>query len=657
MKSSIIHFLLLMLMLTIGKSLHGKDLLLGNNQLESLKLAPYMSILKEGLAGENPSFYLENKELFSSSAVKDPLPSDQVYWFRTDLKTSPALKFRFYAIQFQFLTNVDLYIYKKEKLIAHKKAGAFIQLNEIDSLDSRFQFNLELDPNSEYTLLFRVHHKKEFRPILNFVLENVHYSTQLHEPKGLLNAFLFGAVMILMVYIALSWLVTRYRSYIWIFIFLLSIEFYVLTLQYEFTDLLFGNNPKLAWALGLVFLRMGTISFYFFMFEFLQLKKLSNRLYNIACLIIVIVGILMFVSFIDSYYISKYYQIGNFNYAMGLVNTAFLIVTFTLIWKKIDAAQKLLVLGILWFAIGLFVLILGVFLIQETMLAIVPAIAQITIIFICVGFLVGIRLRLKKMEEERVILLEENNRIQKIHTQEIENKVIERTSELMEANRELHLKQEELLEKNDYIGTLIDELNHRVKNNLQLLYGLSSLQPIGKDQKSNPEPAAIKEMRGRIKAMMLVNHLLTSNKGEALQLNDLFTESTTYLQQLYDPKFFVDISLELPQHCWIPAKISLPLSLIFTEIMTNTFKYAFPPNFTGQPKINIICKENEGLLTFQFTDNGVGSDHTSNGNSLGISLIKDLCRQIKGKLRISTNQGFQYNIQFPLKHGYSSTHH
>ena len=657
MKSRILNVFLLIVYFSIGHVLLAKELPLGNSQLESLKLAPYMSLLKEELAGENPIFYFENAELFSTQELTDHLPSDQIYWLRSEIKTAKDLKFRFYAIQFQFLTNVDLYIYKNDKLIAHKKAGAFVELNEIDPLDSRFQFNFELDPNSNYTLLFRVHHKKEFSPILNFVIENVHYNSQLHEPKGLLNAFLFGAVVILMVYIALSWLVTRYRSYIWIFIFLLSIEFYVLTLQHEFTDILFGNNPKLAWALGLVFLRMGTISFYFFMFEFLQLKKISKRLYNIACLIIVIVGILMFVSFIDSYYISKYYQIGNFNYAMGLVNTAFLIITFSLIWKKIDAAQKLLVLGILWFAIGLFVLIIGVFLIQENMLALVPAVAQITIILICVGFLVGIRLRLKKMEEERIVLLEENNRIQKIHTLEIENKVIERTSELMEVNRELQLKQEELLEKNDYIGTLIDEINHRVKNNLQLLYGLSSLQPIGKDQKLHPEPAAIKEMRGRIKAMMLVNHLLTSNKGEALQLMDLISESTTYLQQLYDPRFKVNIRLELPSKCWIPAKISLPLSLIFTEIMTNSFKYAFPESFEDKPKITIKCTENEGILNFQFKDNGVGTEQVSNGHSIGLSLITDLCRQIKGKLSIQTKGGFQYDIQFPIKHGYSSTNY
>ena len=106
----------------------------------------------------------------------------------------------------------------------------------------------------------------------------------------------------------------------------------------------------------------------------------------------------------------------------------------------------------------------------------------------------------------------------------------ERTEELAISNKRL-LKQKQLLaERNGKIEILINELNHRVKNNLQLLYSLLSLQlPIVKDGASRE---ILKGNIGKIRAMMLVNQkLFNFEQGRGVGLCEFICELAAHLQQ------------------------------------------------------------------------------------------------------------------------------
>ncbi|UZJ65426.1 sensor histidine kinase [Sphingobacterium sp. KU25419] len=209
---------------------------------------------------------------------------------------------------------------------------------------------------------------------------------------------------------------------------------------------------------------------------------------------------------------------------------------------------------------------------DEKSLLYIPAVIQLFVLSITIIFLIAIRLRIRKQELE--------------YHKSIETRVTERTAELHLANNVLNEQQLELLEKNKYIETLIDELNHRVKNNLQLLYSLGSLYRKGDKNRLTSNPA-IEEMQSRIHTMILVNQLLVYNEGHKLKLDQLVVETISYLQLLYDPQKKIEIDLYCVPDYWIATHISTSLGLILTELMTNTYKYAFPDDVDIKSKITL----------------------------------------------------------------------
>src|SRR6202000_1199000 len=103
------------------------------------------------------------------------------------------------------------------------------------------------------------------------------------------------------------------------------------------------------------------------------------------------------------------------------------------------------------------------------------------------------------------------------------------------SNRRMLKQKQMLAERNTKIQTLINELNHRVKNNLQLLYSLLSLQlPIVRDDASRE---ILKGNIGKIRAMMLVNQKLFSFEKEgSISLCEFISELAAHLQKIYDSK-------------------------------------------------------------------------------------------------------------------------
>lgn len=245
--------------------------------------------------------------------------------------------------------------------------------------------------------------------------------------------------------------------------------------------------------------------------------------------------------------------------------------------------------------------------------------------------LIGIRLRLRKSELE--------------HNKWIEFVVHERTIELRNASHELSDKQVQLLQKNKYIETLIDEVNHRVKNNLQLLYSLSSMHKTVENKGIDHNNVG-QTMQDRIHAMMLVNQLLIYNQNSQLRLNILVIETVNYLRQMYDPEDRVHIELDVMQDWLISTNTSIPLALIITELITNSYKYAFPQPVTTQPTISLCIHKRDTKTYMKYTDNGIGISNLNEKASFGIKLIKDLTRQIKGTAAIQHHEGFLYLFEF-----------
>lgn len=647
----LIYYLCLLNCLLFSKEVIAKaqPLELSNqNKDELIFLREYYQVAKADTDVSDAQYYYSTDFIFKPfSAIKE-LEAGAVYWVKMPLVTAANLRDNRYVLSFSNLTFVDLYLYEGSELLTHKKNGAFRPRSQIFSDDKRFQFSLDLEPSKEYTLLFRVEHIKGYTPYIDFYLENWSVHGKLTKDTELSDAFLLGAVIALLIYIALSWIVTRFRPYIWIFCFLLSLGLYSYALHPEFIDYFFPEDPKLGWALLPSLQRLGTISFYLLMIDFLNLKKLSISAYKGAIIIMSMVAFLSAISFIYSYHTGNFRQTNVLTFAMGVINISFLTITFIRLWPKIDKTQKFLVFGIVLFVVGILVLIFGALLFKERLLLFIPMITLLSISVITILFLIGIRLKLRMIEEEQIELLEDNNRMQKEYNESIEQKVMDRTAELLEANLILEDQRIELLEKNQFIETLIDEVNHRVKNNLQLLYSLSSMSSMEKE-----EAPAMLSMRDRIRAMMLVNQLLLEHKGEEIDLEELVLESARKLQYVYDPGNLIHVHCQVEPNCCVQPKVSLPLGIILTELITNSYKYAFLNGKQKDPTIFLHFWKAGEILHFVYEDNAIDVSVDRASGSLGISLIKDLVRQVKGTIVLNLENRFCYEFKFPLNYGFT----
>lgn len=591
-------------------------------------------IAQEQLNEDSPLFYYHNKSIFKNPQVKPgKYEAKGIYWLRINIPASRDLKRKTYVLSFNNLTYVDLTLIDDRTSLAieNRKSGLFRPLKEINPGDDRNHFTLELDVTKTYTCLLKIEHIKGYSPQLDFYIEDQLNYLKRQQKESNIYAFLEGAIIVLLLYIALAWLVSRYRPYIWIFTFLMALGLYSFALQKDFIDLFFAENPRLGWTIGPLFYRLGTISFYLLLLDFLNLKKLSPLFYKLALIICLLVVSFAVFSFIYCYTTSNYYLSNRINFILGAIHIVYLSTLFIYLWKKVDEPQRFLAYGTTCFSLGIGLIVILLIKMDEKSLLYIPAVIQLFVLSITIIFLIAIRLRIRKQELE--------------YHKSIEIRVEERTAELHMANTALSKQQSELLEKNTYIETLIDELNHRVKNNLQLLYSLGSLYQKG-DKNSVTSNPAIQEMQSRIHTMMLVNQLLVHNKGNKLKLDQLVMETISYLQMLYDPKQRIAIDLYCVLDYWIPTHISTSLGLIITELLTNAYKYAFPTERQESPTITLEITQSTDKLSIVFWDNGVGSDTLVADSSLGIALIRDLARQIKGEISIDPKNGYHYHFEF-----------
>lgn len=623
--------ILLLFQLGIGVSCSASSNI--NIQPNSFGWKPKMLITAEYPNQTEPRYYYDNEYLFHQPASNaTQYNSKQTYWLRAPIQTRKGRRTQTYILSFEHLTYVDLTLINEDgKIITQKKSGIFRSFEQIDSQDGRNYFIIDLQQNKTYTLLLRVKHIKGYRPTFDFYLTNqVDYLKSIQH-RSLIHALMEGAIIILLLYISLAWIVSRYKPYIWIFGFLLGIGLYSFALQPLFIDIFFPHNPQLGWSITPLFRRLGTISFYILLIDFLQLRKMSPFFYRIAVVSIILFTSIAIFIFIYNYHYANYDRSNRINFAIGIFHIIYLSSLFITLWRKIDKINRFLPFGTIIFILGLIMILYSAIVFQENSLKYIPLITQIFVLFITTFLLVGIRLKIKNTELN--------------YSRSIEQKVQERTIELNEANQALHQQQSELLDKNKYIETLIDELNHRVKNNLQLLYSLGSLHK----QKNNLDTLSnrpIQAMQARIHAMMLVNQLLVHNQESKLKLNILVQESIDYLRKMYDPEATIKINLHLQADRWISTKASIPLALIMTELITNSYKHAFPLDFAVCPMISLFIYSDEANIFMEVKDNGVGTENEAISSSSGISLVKDLTRQIKGKISISHTQGFHYLFEF-----------
>lgn len=594
-----------------------------------------VSVLDIKLAKEKSAYtaryFYQHPELFTSleQVRKQINDTRDAFWIKETIRLAPDAKLGKYILAFSHLTDVQLTIFDhKGQFLLQRKSGLFCKERDITLGDASNFFKLDLAPGRQYTLLLRVQHSKGYTPILNFnFYDEVAYLQKSHQ-TAITHALLEGAILAFLLYIVLAYLISRYRPYIWLFTFLFFIGGYSLLLQPSILSLLFPQHPQLGASLISLLSRLGGISFYLLTIDFLNLKHLDQLYYRLSKYVIFSLCAIAIFTLVNNYYFTNYNYSNYITIVFGLIHIVYFSSLYRFIWKKIDQQQRFLAYGTVFFVTGLGAMVYSGFRLEEQAIAYLSILTQLFALAITMLLLLGIRLKIKKTEQEQQRF--------------IKNLVRERTFKLEKANQKLSDQQNLLMQKNNYIQALIEELNHRVKNNFQLLYSLGSLY-LGK---VGQRDHVLQVMQDRIHAMLTVNQLLLPDQREKLQLYSLFSENINYLQQIYDPKHHVNIKIEMDTNCAISTELAIPMALILTELLTNSYKYAFPSSHLVNPECTIRLQRNSKKAILQIADNGIGRAKVDANSSFGISLVKDLCRQLKGDMQFSTNQGFNYLFEF-----------
>jgi len=211
-------------------------------------------------------------------------------------------------------------------------------------------------------------------------------------------------------------------------------------------------------------------------------------------------------------------------------------------------------------------------------------------------------------------------------------------------------KQKELIEQQSVEkDTLIREIHHRVKNNLQIVSGLLNLQAgsITDEQARN----ALMVSQKRVKAISLIHqNLYGFEELAAIPLMQFIHELYNDLRLVYNSGHVELLSSANPENIILDVETAVPLGLILNETITNALKYAFEPAARGVLRID--CTDDVAAQTYILTisDNGIGLppgfDPQSSG-SLGLRIIRELSRQLRGQVSYTSENGTTVTLRFP----------
>lgn len=220
--------------------------------------------------------------------------------------------------------------------------------------------------------------------------------------------------------------------------------------------------------------------------------------------------------------------------------------------------------------------------------------------------------------------------------------IIQQKKELEQANHNLEnaLKDRALY---------LHEMQHRVKNNLQMIYSLVSLQETYKNQKSTDE--ILKSLQFKILSISTIHDLFvkTDEKGNSLNLSEYIEKLMIHYESLFNLSVKdIKIKFEVNSNIILPLDIILPCGLIINEAVTNSIKYAYTKKQKGE--IQLTVNQNNDVISIVVEDDGDGFDMNQNESGLGTELMQGLASQVNGELKINSviNQGTVVTLKFTL---------
>lgn len=200
---------------------------------------------------------------------------------------------------------------------------------------------------------------------------------------------------------------------------------------------------------------------------------------------------------------------------------------------------------------------------------------------------------------------------------------------------------------NEEKDVLLREIHHRVKNNMQIILSILSLQA----RKTNDQQTIdfIKESKSRIQSMALIHEKLYQSENLAsICFKEYASQLMDFIFSIYKTdRSQIDYMITSPD-IHIDMNTAVPLGLIINEVVCNSLKHGFNQADLGLINIQLATvSSNEYKLIISDTGKGLPENFgIQNTNTLGLKLIQTLTKQIGGELEMGGGKGVLFNIQF-----------
>jgi PAS domain S-box-containing protein len=194
---------------------------------------------------------------------------------------------------------------------------------------------------------------------------------------------------------------------------------------------------------------------------------------------------------------------------------------------------------------------------------------------------------------------------------------------------------------------LLQEVHHRVKNNLQVISSLLNLQSQYIENQTVLE--IFKESQQRIHSMSLIHEKLYRSENLAsVDFGAYIRELAAFLLRS-QKRSGQQISLSIQtDEVFLKIDTAVPCGLILNELVTNALKHAFPYSQSGEIRVELRAV-NAGWFQLIVADNGIGlpaSFDFKATSSLGLYLVNSLVKQLNGNINLNQNQGTEFRISF-----------
>lgn len=439
-----------------------------------------------------------------------------------------------------------------------------------------------------------------------------------------IGGLLIGGLLLMGIYNLFLFFSTRDFSYV---LYVLALVGAILSQGYIFgiiIPVLSPDVPEFNFRFPVIIMAFTGIFCSLFTIHFLEIKYTSKLLYWLL------------ISFISALLFNVIIELLHFDYLSRRINILLVISTSIVIFSS---ALYSLIKGkkiALYFTIAWTFYLFGMIVFALKTVGILPH-NSFTNHFMHIGTFMEVMLLSFALGHKYYLVRVDKERLEQQTREDLERQVKAQTVEI-----EASLKEKE---------TLLKEVHHRVKNNLQIVISLLDLQ--GASVKNTKDKAVLAQSKSRVYSMSLIHQKLYQSDSLArIQMKSYLEELFTYIKDSFaSTSQQTNYILNIENNEFSLTK-AVPLGLIVNELLTNSFKYGLPNKSNNT--ISMTLKSNNNFMVLEIADTGKGFDEKESigglKKSLGLFLVNSLTKQLKGSInRFYKDNLFVTQVNIPVE--------